>query len=517
MIHIISMKLEIKNKRILNFYEKNPSLDFENINLLFVEMFENVLSNTDANVSNINSQILNNMYELKNSVSNLQQSIKETQQETAIQLFNKMSELRTGYLEEMKMIIQHNTNENIYHLLEKSNDALIDKTNIIINEIVPKNQHSYYMQIQDSIRTFHKSLSDDTRMLMKYIDSNSIKEYITHFEMKSAMMLQNIQQPIYSCIASSEERIKENQNNHHVTHQKMMNEWNEFIKQYKNSHIEQTPSKMTKQMQAITTTSNLFQLSHIHVILNKMYNTSEVSEIKSSQYNESEPLFMSSIQSQSNIHKEMQTFIMRRPQKPKILIHHIDTETNVNDDHITHFIKTVEMNGCHSVLLSQSSGIVGKPNYHIEIHNKLLVVYIHNVEYMSEKIKVAMDIIDNLSMRMKEISHNDEYSITIEKEILEEINKEYQMFIQHKETMANILKESMKKVFAQMDEFKFPSLEKYLYSKFSTQIQKQGFKCELCKQFLANNLKALAAHKRGCTRKIQTASSVVNGETILST
>jgi hypothetical protein len=157
---------------------------------------------------------------------------------------------------------------------------------------------------------------------------------------------------------------------------------------------------------------------------------------------------------------------------------------------------------------------VGKQNYQIEIHNKLLVVYIHNVEYMTEKIKVAMDIIDNLNVRMKEITNNDEYSVTIEKEILEEINKEYQMFIQHKETMANILKESMKKIFAQMEEFKFPALEKYLYGKFSTQIQKQGFKCELCKQFLANNLKALAAHKRGCTRKIQVAASAGTGESL---
>jgi hypothetical protein len=31
---------------------------------------------------------------------------------------------------------------------------------------------------------------------------------------------------------------------------------------------------------------------------------------------------------------------------------------------------------------------------------------------------------------------------------------------------------------------------------------KNGHKCELCKNFNANNLKALAAHKRGCMRKL---------------
>ena len=38
---------------------------------------------------------------------------------------------------------------------------------------------------------------------------------------------------------------------------------------------------------------------------------------------------------------------------------------------------------------------------------------------------------------------------------------------------------------------------------------KNGHRCDLCKNFNANNLKALAAHKRGCARKIGNIPMIV--------
>ena len=75
------------------------------------------------------------------------------------------------------------------------------------------------------------------------------------------------------------------------------------------------------------------------------------------------------------------------------------------------------------------------------------------------------------------------------------------MFITQKLAVIDVLKESQKKVIAQIDEIKFPSLDKYLSGKYSAPIIKSGLKCDICKYYSANNLKALAAHKRGCMRK----------------
>jgi hypothetical protein len=75
------------------------------------------------------------------------------------------------------------------------------------------------------------------------------------------------------------------------------------------------------------------------------------------------------------------------------------------------------------------------------------------------------------------------------------------MFIAQKTAVIDVFKESQKKVLAQIDEIRFPCLDRYLSTKYSAPIVKSGLKCDLCKSYNANNLKALAAHKRGCSRK----------------
>ena len=194
------------------------------------------------------------------------------------------------------------------------------------------------------------------------------------------------------------------------------------------------------------------------------------------------------------------TLVMKRPNKPKLLFANKDNELNIETDDINNFIKFVEENNCHGVFVSQNSGISSKPNYHIDYFNGNMIVYIQNTDYSSEKIKIAIDIIDNLSGKLHEFNkQNDDNSIPTC--VLNDINKEYQLFISQKEALVGVYKDCQKKVLSQIDELRFPCLDKYLSTKFTTQIQKQGFKCDLCKAFNANNLKALAAHKRGCIRK----------------
>jgi hypothetical protein len=135
------------------------------------------------------------------------------------------------------------------------------------------------------------------------------------------------------------------------------------------------------------------------------------------------------------------------------------------------------------------------------MHNNNIIVFVHNVEYSPSKIEVAVDIIDNLSSRVRQFKSHNEVDCTIPKDVLDTINNEYQLFLSQKNAVIEVFKESQKKVLAQVDEIRFPSLDKYLSTKYSAPIQKPGLKCDMCKSFNANNLKALAAHKRGCARK----------------
>ena len=96
-----------------------------------------------------------------------------------------------------------------------------------------------------------------------------------------------------------------------------------------------------------------------------------------------------------------------------------------------------------SVFVSQNSGISSKPNYHIDYFNGNMIIYIQNTDYSSERIKIAIDIIDNLSSKLQDFNkQNDENSIPTS--VLNDINKEYQLFISQKEALIGVYKDCQK-------------------------------------------------------------------------
>jgi predicted oxidoreductase (fatty acid repression mutant protein) len=197
-------------------------------------------------------------------------------------------------------------------------------------------------------------------------------------------------------------------------------------------------------------------------------------------------------------------YMLKRQYKQNVLIYCVHSDVNVSADEIKQFIQFIDEYRCHGVFVSQKSGIASKSNYQIDIHNGFVLSYIHNVSESFCKMNVAIDVIDNLSAKIKLFTHGNNSNNadnSIPKDVLEEINRDFQSFVAQKEIIVNIMKENHKKLLSIMDDFKFSALDKYLSSKFIMSNAKVGLKCDLCKQFNAHNLKALAAHKRGCIRK----------------
>jgi len=351
----MTSRLEISNARICKFYEDNPSINIEAVNLIFIDLFEKILLNDMTKA--INDQLLT-------------------------------------------------------------------------------------------------SLSENSQV-------SDIK--------KSSLLLQNVQQPIYSLISASEERINSNINilkDGNVIIQnaqtKFMSELGEIFNKFRDSN-----------------TSEQHNNKHLSSVLTKMYNSAEV----------------------HNPNRTTGLILLKRQRKSNILIDNKDTEENVSVDEVQSFIASIDEQNCNGIFISQRSGIFGKKNYQIEMHNGNIIIFVHNGDYNPSKIEAAVDIIDQLSSKMRQFKHQTEEDCVIPKDLLDSINNEYQLFLSQKTAVVDVFKESQKKVLAQIDEIRFPALDKYLATKYSAPIQKPGLKCELCKSFSANNLKALAAHKRGCIRK----------------
>lgn len=484
----MTSQIIIKNKKICDFYKKNSQLDCEAINLVFIDLIEKLSSELNTNLHfSINSQILSGITEMNSSIISIKDTINTINNDITKNMEIKFHEIKKDYLSELRLILNDNANEKFGYMLDKNNSLLIDKMDTIINDIVPKSQGQYYSQIQDYLRSFHKSISDDTRILLKYADNNSIKDYVNNFEIKSSMMMQNIQQPIYSFISASEDRINNNISGlkDNTVQTKLLTELTDLIQT-----IKKDSSEFSRPTSPTSICGGVGGLNSMNFLLNKLYSTAEIVSANK---------FQSKSETGSN--NNSNSYIIKRHGRQKIMVQSIDAENNINQDEIRDFVQNMEENNCHGIFLSHNSGFTTKQNYQIETHNKLTMIYVHDAQYSTDKIKTAVDIIDNLFAKMKELNIDSSFEVTIDKDMLEEINKEYQYFISQKEIMTNIIKETQKKMMNQLDEFKFPGLDKYLSTKFAAVTRKTGLKCDLCKNFNAHNLKALAAHKRGCQRK----------------
>jgi len=203
--------------------------------------------------------------------------------------------------------------------------------------------------------------------------------------------------------------------------------------------------------------------------------------------------------------KETGDIIMLRKNKAKILVENKDWTRPIVNAEVQKFIRDVEIQKCHGLFLSQNVGICSKDNYEIDIlEGNLVTVYIHNVNYDEEKIRVGVDIIDNISEILKEIdileiNKSTEYAIS--KELTQFINVEYQNYLSHKDKTIRMAKDFVANLIKHEEEFNFSSLEKFLESKCNIQNNKNV--CKYC-GYIGKKAQSLSAHMRGCTKYKET-------------
>ena len=205
-----------------------------------------------------------------------------------------------------------------------------------------------------------------------------------------------------------------------------------------------------------------------------------------------------------------QTLYMKRFRKSPLYVCMMDECDNISKDKMVHVLREFgQYEGC-GIVISQNTGFVDKTDFQIDIHNNNIVVYIHQFcKNPTEdgdntyKLQMAIQMIDHFMEKWGEIHNKDASNngVSISKEILEKINNEYQLFLHQKVSMCEVIKETQRKLNQQVDDMKFPFLEGYLSTHYCAPLRSSGLKCDVCSKYNANNLKALAAHKRGCLRK----------------
>ena len=452
----MAYQLCTNNKRIFDFYTTHKSLDFEQINLLCIDLFENVLQDATATINkSIGSQILSECLETRAKMAEISgglQLVNANLAKMSSDLHIKMLDIKREYVDEIKSVLDKNGATLLLETVSLITSQVVDKTNLLLNQIVPDSNNAVVKQVQDDIQRFY---NDEIKTLLSgAVKAEQLDVFFNNFDTKYGRMMQSIQTPILQVLSMNDERINKNINRQQETQEKLLTNLEEFLNKYKNN----------------SSLKGKFSENLLHKVIIQMFPTAEI--VDTSKMNHTGDL------------------VVKRESKDSILFENKDYADNVSAEEVNKFIGDCEKQGMHGIILSQNTGIASKKNYHIDIKKGKVLVYVHQVDYSQYKIQIAVDIIDTLSEKLKGTSVEKDEK-TVSKEVLAEINAEFARFVVQKEAVITVVKDCQKKIIDEIKNISFPSLEKYLSS--SDQIT---YTCDVCNRFTTQSKKALASHKR---------------------
>ena len=451
-------ELKTSRKKILNFYNKYQHIDFEQINETMIDLLENIINNISGEMSNsITKDLILMIKDQNQNISTLKGDLDSMKNNILIKLYD----IKKEYIDDIKLIINNNDNENIVKIIDK----VEKENNKLIEEIIPRSNTLYYNQYDNLMRTFKEELKNSN--------------HTDNLEIKYNNLIKTIESSLITYISKSEDRIQNNiseiKNNdikQNEIQQKINEDLIKYLDKYKNS-----------------TQKGEIAENHIENLLNNMYKSAEIKRTSDS--------------------SKSGDFQMFRENLVPILFEIKNYNVNIPTHEVTKFIRDVNEQNMCGVMISISTGISNKFNYQIDItDNNNICLYIHDMNYDVDKLKLGVDIIDNLYSKLKlNIKKTNEHNISIE--TLELINKEYQLFIQKREIAVNHIKDSSRKSIQYIEELELMNLNKLLCTNYSFN-NTSTLQCTICKKFVGTNLKSLAVHKRTCKKNNEIENIITN-------
>jgi hypothetical protein len=452
--------LSVANEKIWNFYKKNSTLTFETTNLLFIDFMEKIIPDENTGLTTtFAEQLVESMKTIQSQIAGVADNLSHIRNDTISNITTKLSDFKKDYIDDIKMVLTNNVADKIAPLLREQNSMMLDKTHLLINEIMPKNNEYLSKQINESIKSLHSSITDDTnKFLSSSINPRTLQDFISGLEQKFIQSEQRLEINIRD-IKTTNDKIREISTAHQQTSVSLNSTVNEMLKKMENAS---TKGKISENI--------------VFNILNTLFPSAQEIEYVGDK-------------------KETGDIMLSRENKPTILIENKNWEKIVSKEEVKKFIHDVETQNCCGLFLSQNTGIANKRNFEITIHNsKHILLFMHEVNYDAEKIKLGIEIIDHFKETLDKFDDKSDID-TIDKDVLDSINKEFQECCSQKLNILKTIKDFSQKLLKQVDEINFPNLEEYLSSRYTFSVGKMV--CEYC-SFIAKNQQALSAHHRGC-------------------
>lgn len=466
-------KLIIDNKEVFEFYEKYH-LDFETMNISFMNILKKLVSNIDNSLNaNLATKLLDNVSLLTSKIETIGTDITKFQNDLSSLLSIKLSEYRKEYIDDLKLILTSNNVEQIHPLIKETNSHLLDKTSNLINDLIPKNQDILSKDINSNFKLLQSSILNETS---KLLNSSLDKKTIDDFLQTINSTLGQTHNTLTTLISSSENRMEGKLSDT----DKKLDEIKQIFTENNSSqqNLQNNVSEMLKKFEKGSGKGNISE----HVLYNILLSLFPCAQIDHV----------------GNEQKETGDIMLIRNNKPKLLIENKDHDSkNVPKLEVEKFIRDCEIQNCSGIMFAQHRGITNKQNFEIQINNGNVLLYVHEVNFDVDKIKTSIEIVENFKIKLDEVVIKEDGCI-IEKDVLEDINKEFINYVNQKYVLLKLVKDFNEKINNSINELKMPNLEKYLSSRFAFSSNQTDNLCKYCEKFIP---KSLLQHYRYCSAK----------------
>jgi hypothetical protein len=463
---------EVTKKRINDFFKKYPSLRFDD---LINKMLDNAIIILDKiDINTLNESLTSRIFDKIDSIENKIGLINET---ISQQIITNMLTFKNDFKNDIIMIMNSNTIENIIPQIEKYNEELYLKSLKLFNDIIPKNNEILTNTISTHLKELYESINSDTlRLTETTINTNTLNDFITIIDSKFNNSITNLQQNMNSNIHFTETRL-----NTQIGDVKELTIMNKEIQ----NQILTTTNKHFGKLEN-SSIKGSFSESTLNAVLVSIYENAEIIDVSKESHRGD--------------------FIMTRINKPKILFENKFRDDNVPTNEVTKFINDVLSENCSGIIMSQKTGISHKNNFEIDIDkNNNVLIYLTKVNYNPDIIKIAVNIIDYLKDILDKMFIDcPKDSKNIRDDDIQKINNEFFAFIEKKlEIIHNItsIKSTIDQIVKNFDNLTMPTFENLFIEKSKNiSSSKKTYSCTICGDIF-DTIKGRNIHNSICKKK----------------
>ena len=465
--------LSTNNQKILAFYNANKHLDFEQINLLFIELIEklnkDIMKSAETSLSNdLLKDIFQKVDKIEHTQNNLNENISVILNSIS-NIHNFLSEQKNSYIQEIRTTMdtilenkQMSNNEKIQTILDKNQTRTIEKTKLLLSESFSNSNEELYNKIIINIQKHFESLNSATSKLLEQKSHENILDRLQDIvETKHSILCESIDKNIHNFITTSNSSILSEIQNQYQTFSDM----NDFLK---------------KQKYCNSSITGKIGEDRLEIILNECFPSDNI-------------INTSSLGKSGDFILERKTHLNK-----KIIFENKEYSTNVPDCEVKKFIRDIEHTKCHGIFLSQTTGIANKKHFEINFHNNFVLIYLHNVKYDKNLILSAVQIIDMITTKI-DLANIDTEKIS--KDVLSDIQRDFMLFLKQKTRLLEMSKKYHKEIQFMIDEINLPSISKFLSKNFSN-TELLNHSCQHCGKSFRNK-RALASHYKGCKKILE--------------